>query len=152
MITETTIGRDSRSFRGGDYVVSLMAELDRAEISKRIRAARKVAGFRNRRDLADVMQVHWRTIEDWENPKHQNVPYDRMEELALVLHTTKWWLLHGEEAERVMGVGDLQARLEALEVQVSESIGLTREALELLHASFPQGVVTHLPRKKDGTA
>jgi DNA-binding XRE family transcriptional regulator len=44
-----------------------MAEFDRAEISTRIRQARKQAGFRNRQEFADLLHVHWRTINLEEN-------------------------------------------------------------------------------------
>lgn len=84
--------------------------------------------------LADVMQVHWRTIEDWENPKHANVPWDRMEELSGVLNVQKMWLLHGEPEVEADELASIALRLEALEAAVTESLGLTRRALELLAA------------------
>lgn len=112
-----------------------MAELDRAAISNRIRVARKQAGFRNRQMLADVMQVHWRTIEDWENPKHSNVPWDRMEELSGVLNVQKMWLLHGEPEEAEGGAASISLRLQSLEEDLAKLTALIEEALGLLRAS-----------------
>lgn len=127
----TTEHRERTTFDSASYLATLMAELDRAEISNRIRLARKQAGFRNRQMLADVMQVHWRTIEDWENPKHANVPWDRMEELSGVLNVSKMWLLHGEPEVGEASVDSLAARLEALEA-------LTATGFEALEAAIEQ--------------
>lgn len=127
----TTEHRERTTFDSASYLATLMAELDRAEISNRIRSARKQAGFRNRQMLADVMQVHWRTIEDWENPKHANVPWDRMEELSGVLNVSKMWLLHGEPEGSEASVGSLADRLESLEV-------LTTTGFEALEAAIAQ--------------
>lgn len=77
-----------RTFTSAAYLSGLLAEMDAAQISLRIRHARRNAGFRSREQLADVLQVHVRTIENWENPKNPNVPYDRMQELADVLTST----------------------------------------------------------------
>lgn len=132
----TTNNRDLRTFRSAAYLANLMAELDRAAISNRIRIARKQAGFTNRQMLADVMQVHWRTIEDWENPKHSNVPWDGMEELASVFNVKKMWLLHGEAEESEDELALISGRLQLLEEQVAESVALTREALVLLRETL----------------
>lgn len=116
-----------------------MAELDRAEISNRIRLARKQAGFRNRQMLADVMQVHWRTIEDWENPKHANVPWDRMEELSGVLNVQKMWILHGEDVVGEAALASLDSRLEELEA-------LTETGFRALEAAISQLTAQLRPR------
>lgn len=156
-MTGTTRSRDSSTFSSAEYLGRLMAELDRAAISTRIRHARRKAGFRNRQQLADVMQVHWRTIEDWENPKHQNVPWDRMEELAGVLNVDKKWLLHGDPEPRTSTAGDdrlesIVVRLESLEAQVAQSVKLTKEALRLLRAAPPQaGAAPRARRRETGT-
>ena len=128
-----------------------MAELDRAAISNRIRLARKQAGFTNRQMLADVMQVHWRTIEDWENPKHQNVPWDRMEELSGVLNVSKMWLLHGEREAEDLPAASISDRLLSLEALITESVDLTREALRLLReARKPEAAVPQRRKRANG--
>lgn len=108
-----------------------MAELDRAAISTRIRQARKQAGFRNRNDVADLLHVHPRTIEDWENPKHQNVPWDRLDEIARATGVTREWLLHGEREGSEPSAESLADRLEALEA-------LTTTGFEALEAAISQ--------------
>lgn len=145
-MTRTTTSRVRPTFSGGEYVASLMAELNRAEISKRIRQARTEAGFKNREQLADVLRVHRRTIEDWEDPKHQNVPWDRLEEIAQVTGKTKGWLLHGEQPEEAGRLETVDRRLGSLEVDVVKMAGQLHEAVRLLRAvaaaqglSLPEG-------------
>lgn len=106
MSTATT-GTASHTFRSGDYLRSLMAELDHAQISLRLKQARTrtavvdSAGHKRKLSqdrMADLMHVHRRTVEDWENPKHPNVPFERLDEWAQITGVTKGWLLLGDEA------------------------------------------------------
>jgi transcriptional regulator with XRE-family HTH domain len=135
-MSETTAHRDRATFTSATYLATLMAELDRAKISERIRLARKQAGFRNRHDLADVLQVHWRTVEDWENPKHQNVPWDRMQELADVLNVEKHWLLHGDPEPRpgadAEALTEIARRLGELEAVVQDQGRATTASVDAL--------------------
>jgi len=73
-----------------------MAELDRAAISLRIAEARDKRAGLTQPELADVLRVHWRTVQDWESPKNANVPWDRLGEIATATGVTKEWLLHGD--------------------------------------------------------
>jgi transcriptional regulator with XRE-family HTH domain len=73
-----------------------MAELDRAAISRRLRIARDEVGL-SRVEMAELLVLHWRTIENYESPKHRVVPFDRLEEWARITGRTKEWLLHGDE-------------------------------------------------------
>lgn len=74
-----------------------MAELDRAAISVRIAEARDKRAGLTQPELADILDVHWRTIQDWESPKNGTVPWDRLGEIADATGVTKEWLLHGEQ-------------------------------------------------------
>lgn len=114
-----TDARKVRTFRGGDLVADLMAELSRVGIAQRIASARKQAGL-NQRELADVMGVHWRTVQDWESPRKETTPWDRLDELGAVMDVTKDWLLHGDR-DVVPDAGGLAHRLESLEAMVSAS-------------------------------
>jgi transcriptional regulator with XRE-family HTH domain len=138
MRTAATDTRKVRTFGHGDLVADLMAELSRVQIAQRIATARKQAGL-DQRELADVMRVHWRTVQDWESVKKQATPWDRLDELASVTGVTKDWLLHGERGEVVPDGELLARRLEALEAAVTESVALTRRALELLEADERAG-------------
>lgn len=141
-MTVATKIRNVRTFTSQAYLAGLFTEMDHAQISLRIRQARKEAGYRSREDLADVMQVHPRTIENWENPKNQNVPYDRMDELADVLNVGKRWLLHGEEGSRSAvddeRLAEILLRLESLEAQVGKlaTQGQVRRGLDALRAAI----------------
>lgn len=138
--------RNVHTFRGGDYVASLMAELSRAAIAQRIATARKQAGL-DQRELADLMRVHWRTVQDWESVKKQATPWDRLDELAQVTGVTKDWLLHGER-ENEVDAAQLAHRLEALEGEVTEAVSLIREALELLREVPAQEPVARRSRRQ----
>ena len=78
-----TTSRKVHTFRGGEYVAALMAELSRAAIAQRIARARKQSGL-TQNELADLMHVHYRTVQDWESPKKDATPWDRLDELAAV--------------------------------------------------------------------
>lgn len=126
-----TTSRKVHTFRGGEYVAALMAELSRAAIAQRIAKARKQAGL-NQNELADLMHVHYRTVQDWESVKKEATPWDRLDELAAITDVTKEWLLHGERAEAVADAPSILRRLELLEETVARADDVQRgfEALE----------------------
>lgn len=70
----------------------LMARLDLALVGQRIREARRGLEL-TQDDLAEVVGVHKRTIENWERGKTK--PFDRIEDLADALGVSILWLLHG---------------------------------------------------------
>ena len=126
-----TISSKVHTFRGGEYVAALMAELSRAGIAQRIAAAREQAGL-TQPELAELMHVHYRTVQDWESTKKQATPWDRLDEIAAVTDVKKEWILHGERQGEEPGGPTLARRLgdlEALVEQTREDVG---EALELL--------------------
>lgn len=120
-----------RTFRGGEYVAALMAELSRAAIAQRIATARKQAGL-DQPELADLMHVHYRTVQDWESVKKQATPWDRLDEIAAVTGITKEWILHGERAEGAADAPSILRRLEVLEATVAraDDVALAFQALE----------------------
>ena len=126
--TET---RKVRSFRGGEYVAALMAELSRAAIAQRIAAAREQAGL-TQPELGELMHVHYRTVQDWESLKKPATPWDRMDELAAVTGVTKQWILHGEHEGAVPDAESLALRLGVLEDLVERTREDVGAALELL--------------------
>ena len=119
------------TFRGGEYVAALMAELSRAAIAQRIATARKQAGL-DQHEVADLMHVHYRTVQDWESVKKQVTPFDRLDELSAVMGVTKIWLLHGEDAAEAGDVRGLSQRLLEVEDLVEQTREDMGEALELL--------------------
>lgn len=126
-----TTYRKVHTFSGGAYVAALMAELSRAGIAQRIATARDQAGL-TQNELADAMHVHYRTVQDWESPKKQATPFDRLDELAAVTGVTKVWILHGEDAAAVPDAESLALRLTSLEGLVERTRADVGEALELL--------------------
>lgn len=70
----------------------LMARLDLALVGQRIREARRGLDL-TQDDLAEIVGVHKRTIENWE--RGQTKPFDRIDDLAEGLGVSIVWLLHG---------------------------------------------------------
>jgi len=135
------------TFSGGAYVAHLMAELERAAISARIKQARTEAGM-TQPELADAVSVHWRTVQQWESGSAKTIPFDRLGEIAAVTATTKTWLLHGEREGEADGLALIESRLQSLEAEVRESISLTREMLQLLRETAPPVVAAPPVRKR----
>jgi transcriptional regulator with XRE-family HTH domain len=118
--TGTTNRGGPRKFgRGGDLVATLMAELDKVRISERLKASRREAGL-HQHDMADLMGVHKRSIENWESPNDPTVPYDRLDEWARLTNRRKEWLLHGDNMIASEDVSILRAELEAMKSQLAQ--------------------------------
>lgn len=113
-------------FRSGPYLEKLLAELDRAQISARIKQARDEAGL-TQPELADLLQSHWRTVQEWENLKNGNVPWDRLDEIAQATGRTRDWLLHGDQAASPETMGAVQKEMAEI-----------RELLERLLERLPK--------------
>lgn len=104
-----------------------MAELDRAAISIRIAQAREEAGL-TQPELAELMEppVHMRSVQDWESPRNDTVPFRRLDQIARATRVTKEWLLHGDDpatltlAERLALLID---RLEKVAKRLEERLG-----------------------------
>jgi transcriptional regulator with XRE-family HTH domain len=105
-----------------------MAELDRAAISLRIAEAREQAGL-TQPELADLLEVHWRTVQEWESPRKDVVPWKRLDEIARAAGVTRDWLLHGdaprESPDRVLE--ELSVVKEEVAALRGEVAGLARE-------------------------
>jgi transcriptional regulator with XRE-family HTH domain len=101
-----------------------MAELNRAEISARMGVAREAAGLKQP-EIADMLHVHFRSIQDWESPKKRVVPFDRLGEWAELTHVSREWLLYGEEAESTDRLSAIERELR----QVREELAAVRNVL-----------------------
>lgn len=100
------------------YLDELMAQINRAAISQRLGESLKTAGL-TQPEMADLLHVHVRSVEDYVSPRKSVVPFDRLEEWASHTRTTVEWLLHGDEtAARIqldpVRLEELLARLERL--------------------------------------
>ena len=85
-MTSATKARNVRTFRGGDYVANLMAELSKAAITQRVGAKREETGL-TKQEVAELMNVTARTVQYWESRTAPIVPFDRLGELAQVIGT-----------------------------------------------------------------
>lgn len=86
------------TFRGGEYVASLMAELSRVGIAQRIQQARQQAGL-TQQELADALHVHRNTVQNWESQKKPITPWDQLGEIANWTQVSRDWLIHGDHQE-----------------------------------------------------
>ncbi len=120
--------RNVHTFRGGAYVVSLMSEFNKSEIGARVASQREETGLKQR-EVAELMNVTPRTVQYWES---EIVPFDRLDELARVIGTTKFWLLHGDDLPETAAFADVVRRLAALEAKVDLSGVATTASLESL--------------------
>jgi transcriptional regulator with XRE-family HTH domain len=102
-----------------------MGELDRAAICARIQQAREEAGL-TQPELADLLHVHWRTVQTWESVKQPRVPWDRLDEIARATDKTKDWLLQGDE----------RAPSDDRLARVEEQVGEVRQLVEDLLREF----------------
>lgn len=118
------------------YLHNLMAELDRAAISLRLGESLKLAGI-TQQEMADLLQLHKRSIEDYTSPRISTIPLDRLDEWARITRTTKEWLLHGDEA-KLASPEEVQALREA----VAQLQGDVQEMLEILRLHHPEDPAT----------
>lgn len=95
MNRSATTTRKAHTFSSGSYLERLMGELDRASIALRLAEARERAGL-TQEELGDLLHVHWRTIQNYESPRIDRIPWDRLDEWGRITDTTKEWLLHGD--------------------------------------------------------
>lgn len=89
------------TFLSAAYLQELMEELDRAAISVRLAESRANARL-SQPEMAELLQrggepLHWRTVQNYESPKNDRVPWDLLGQWAEATGTSKEWLLHGDQ-------------------------------------------------------
>jgi transcriptional regulator with XRE-family HTH domain len=130
-----------RTLRSDDHVSALMPELDRAAITARLRRSREEAGL-TQHELAELLEVHFRSIQNYESPKQRQVPFDRLDEWARITGRTKEWLLHGDEP--LVGLASAEERFDRIEeelrrvVEEMERISEVLPEIQQLLAGFAQ--------------
>jgi transcriptional regulator with XRE-family HTH domain len=117
MNTWTTTARTFHNFL-------LVSQLDPDGIRRRIREARRAAGL-TQEELADLLEVHKRTVENYERIRTPD--YAALNRVAAVLGRPVEWFLHGEvpDEENVDRISQLEARVE-------EAVALSQKILERL--------------------
>jgi transcriptional regulator with XRE-family HTH domain len=100
----------------------VMDELQEAEISARIKQARKEAGL-TQTEFAELLEVIPRTVQNYESGR---VPYPRMKQIADITGKSIRWLLHGTGADP--GVESaLIERMDAFEARLAGLDDLLRQ-------------------------
>ena len=120
----------THNLRADAYVARLMSELDRAAIARRLQEARKRSGL-TQKEMADVLHVHERSIQDWESVSKAAIPFDRLDEWATTTGVTKVWLLQGDEfVEAGVRLARIEGRLEELASGMADLLGEMRQLRE----------------------
>lgn len=124
----TRTGR-SRTFRAGPYLNRAftaaerrMTELERAEISARIKEARLTAGL-TQDELADLLDVQQRSVANYESVR---VPWRLIDKIAEVTGRTVEWLLYGRDPADVTD----EERMDRLETSVGQMVQMLEELLD----------------------
>lgn len=105
-----------------------MAELDRAAISVRLAEAREQAGL-SQAELGDLLHLHFRSIQNYESPKVDRIPWDKLDEWGQITGRTKEWLLHGsDDAVSSSELTALHRDLEEVKEGLARVESLLREA------------------------
>lgn len=127
-----------RSFR----TFLLMRQFEQREIGARIARARKMAGDMTQDELADLLNVSKRSVQDYE--AGITVPWKHFQLLEDAFKKPLTWFLHGEEPEPQLPEGLAQQLVDAtagLEVVVArfEAIAARLEQLQGVKAPARSG-------------
>jgi transcriptional regulator with XRE-family HTH domain len=79
------------------YLHELMARINRAAIKLRLKESLAQSGLKQH-EMADILHVHVRSVEDYVSPKNNTVPFDRLDEWGAATGVSTEWLLHGDAA------------------------------------------------------
>lgn len=100
-----------------DIVDELMDQVRRVQIAERIKQAREDADL-TQTELADLLQVHPRTVQNWERQKEPITAHDRLLDVAGATGVSLEWLLFGDRQQQVEDLTPdlLQSAASALEL------------------------------------
>lgn len=119
-----------RSKQGpGTRLQRRMTELERAQISERIKQARKQAGL-TQQELADLLHVQARTIANYESDR---VPWRLLGKIAEATNVSQEWLLRGEQPAPASDLVGLREEISDVQAQLARIEQLVRQLVE------PQG-------------
>lgn len=120
--------RKVRTFPANGYPGLHMNEIDRAAIAGRLRQARAEVAL-TQVEMAELLTVHYRTVQTWESPKITAIPFDQLDQWAQITGRTKEWLLHGDEPRIVADdrLQEIEDELRRLATAVERFEDLLRE-------------------------
>jgi len=101
-------------------------EFDPLAIGARISHARAARGL-TQEELAGMSSFSYRSLQEWE--RGVRVPFKQITELAKHLDTTRDWLLYGDDEGRENNYTKLLRRMDEIEAQTQETLGLVRDLL-----------------------
>lgn len=94
--------------------LALMSELQREEITARIKQARNEAGL-TQPEIADLLDVAPRTYQNYEADR---VPWGLINDIAKITGKTAQWLLHGETPDVLGGFAAPSVQLDRIEAKI----------------------------------
>jgi transcriptional regulator with XRE-family HTH domain len=116
----------------------LVREFATEEIGERIARARKQAGGMTQEQLADLLDVSKRSLQDYEAGK--TIPWKYFQLLEKILKRPLEWFLYGEEgtATTALDADDLAAALDRLEAVEARQRELAERLEQLLRDPEPR--------------
>lgn len=128
-----------------------MQQFAAREIGERIAQARREAGGMTQEQLAELLNVSARSVQDYESGV--TVPWKHMHALTRIFTRPLEWFLHGDEADQEEDIHDLDARVSILEEDLDRLAAIAEAIYELNRIAFRAlGVKVKLPELPQRTA
>lgn len=122
MVTQKDAATNLRSFR----TFLLMQQFAAHEVGARIAQARKEASGMTQEQLAELLNVSKRSVQDYEAGK--TIPWRHFKEMGAIFRRPMEWFLHGDDDEEERD-RTLAARLEALVEEAEQGRRIVIQAL-----------------------
>lgn len=138
-VTLETAATKSRSFR----TFLLMQQFEQQAIGARIAQARKEQGGMTQEQLADLLNVSKRSVQEYE--AGNVVPWKHFQQMATILKRPVEWFLHGEDdpagtpAALVAALQEIDSSLGERLAQLEATVETLTALLHQLVARFEQG-------------
>lgn len=130
----------------------LVAQLDERGLRARIREARKAARL-TQQELADLLEVHKRTVENYERVRIPD--FKTLVRIAAILEREVEWFLYGdaEQPDRGPGQEELSEKLQTIEAELADQRRLLvalQTSLDALIAATAPASPASRPRARQG--
>jgi transcriptional regulator with XRE-family HTH domain len=120
-VTQQDSATNLRNFR----TFLLMRQFQQREIGERITLAMKEAGGMTQEELADLLNVSKRSVQDY--VAGTTVPWKHFQLLEEIFKKPLSWFLHGEATADDDRLGEVLAALAGLQGQVGEVLALLQQ-------------------------
>lgn len=129
-MTQKASATNLRTFR----TFLLMQQFAAREIGERIALARKEAGAMTQQQLAELLNVSTRSVQDYE--AGTTIPWPYFQRLETIFKHSMMWFLHGDEDGQPAEVQRLLQELSESVDRLAESQGLMLDRLERIESAL----------------